>query len=100
MSGGKISDRMSGAMDHGLYATIRAVANHLGVSYRTAQRALREGYIAGDLKREWLGRRLVYTSNQLAMFGVPHGTKKRVKKTPKGLRLGRGVFEENQGNLF
>jgi hypothetical protein len=94
-----IAERLEGRIDHGFYGTIEAVAKALGLSYRQAQRALLEEHRAGQLSREWAGRRLVYTSRQLALFdGVRRERRQRATRPQRGVRA--AAINTNQGGLF
>lgn len=94
-----IPERMGGRMDHGFYATITAVAEQLGLSYHSAQRKLRAEWEAGNLERQWVSRRLAYTSKQLALLRVdPPRRAQKVKGV--GRKAARRALEENQGQLF
>lgn len=96
-----IIDRMAGKMDDGIYATIDAVARHLRVTYQHAQRSLLGEYRGGNLLRERIGRRLVYTSKQRGLVlesprytrRAQHGTRSRGPRNAATEQL-------NQRDLF
>lgn len=98
MSAG-IPERMGGRMGHGFYATIVAVAEQLGLTYQSAQKKLRAEWEAGNLERQWIGRRLAYTSKQLALLRVD-SPRRAPKKRGTGRRAVRRAIEENQESLF
>lgn len=93
-----IIDRMAGKMDDGIYATIDAVARHLRVTYQHAQRSLLGEYRGGNLLRERIGRRLVYTSKQRGLVLEPQRAARR-KRASRGAR--KSATEKlNQRDLF